>query len=205
MDNRKETLRAHYEPRLAKYCEGHEILDWESHDSQWCRFRVFIESLELSGKSLLDVGCGVGDLYGLLIDDLGIDVKYTGVDILESMIGEARKRHPGGDFRCVDLLKSDLDGETFNVAYCSGIFNLRVDDSESFTRQVISRIASRSTDSVVFNMLDSESPDREERYSYFDPDEVVTWPEIARYDPKIIRGYLPNDFTVICTIPEASW
>ena len=67
MEERKRIVRNHYEPLLDKYSRGHEILDWESQESQIKRFEVLSDNVELSGKKLLDVGCGTGDLFGFLI------------------------------------------------------------------------------------------------------------------------------------------
>lgn len=48
-------------------------------------------------KRVLEIGCGVGDLYSYL----GFDkATYRGVDFSGSMLGEFRKRHPGADLVC---------------------------------------------------------------------------------------------------------
>lgn len=49
-------------------------------------------------KSILEVGCGIGWLKGLLPED----IRYTGVDANSCCIEEARKRH-GGNFWVCDV------------------------------------------------------------------------------------------------------
>jgi len=51
------------------------------------------------GDSLLDVGCGFGDLVPHLPD-----CGYLGIDVMEDFVKEARRRHPGHAFETVNLL-----------------------------------------------------------------------------------------------------
>ena len=62
----RERIRRHYEPRLDRETEPYRILDWASPQSQEARFQVLADEVPLAGKTLLDVGCGLGDLYGFL-------------------------------------------------------------------------------------------------------------------------------------------
>lgn len=51
---------------------------------------------DLSGKSILDVGCGYGDLIHHLPADIA---GYVGIDLLPWAVNEARRLHPGREFR----------------------------------------------------------------------------------------------------------
>ncbi|NVL90353.1 MAG: hypothetical protein HWN69_05065, partial [Desulfobacterales bacterium] len=57
---------AHYDKLLGIRAKDHEMVGWGSEESQKCRFGVLCQLDDLSGKSVLDVGCGLGDLYGYL-------------------------------------------------------------------------------------------------------------------------------------------
>jgi hypothetical protein len=53
---------------------------------------------------------------------------------------------------------------------------------------------------VVFNLLHVDSPDREDKYFYFHPDEVrdMLEPFAERLsEARFIEAYLKNDFTVV--------
>ncbi len=54
------------------------------------------------GESLLDVGCGFGDLVSHLPE-----CHYMGLDVIEEAVQEARRRHPEHDFRSGNLLEMD--------------------------------------------------------------------------------------------------
>jgi trans-aconitate methyltransferase len=198
----KETLKRlkeHYEPRIRPDSLGYQILDWESQESQFCRFEVLLRRIPLEGRTLLDLGCGVGDLCAFLASrDLSVD--YTGVDILEEMIKEARRRCPEGRFIHADLLKENPFGEErFDVAFCSGIFNLETGDNAELLTAFMGRLSRLVRGTVVINLLSVSSPDRLDRYHYFDPQAVLREAREFFDDVMIDESYLCNDFTLICS------
>ena len=192
------TLKEHYEPRIRPERMGYEILDWEDQESQFCRFEVLVRKADLAGKSLLDLGCGVGDLC-LFLQQKEIDLSYTGVDILEKMIDEAKRRYPPGRFIKADLLKENPFGdERFQITFCSGIFNLETGNNEILLDSFLKRLQDLTTETVVINLLSLASRDQQDRYHYFDPDRVQKKAGSLYSHVEIEDGYLSNDFTLIC-------
>jgi ubiquinone/menaquinone biosynthesis C-methylase UbiE len=56
---------------------------------------ALIDRLGLSeGSSVIDVGCGFGDDAAEMARRVGADGRVVGVDVSQSMIAEARRRHP---------------------------------------------------------------------------------------------------------------
>ena len=193
-----QRLKEHYEPRIKPDRLGYEILDWENQESQFCRFEVLLRRVSLQGKSLLDVGCGVGDLCAYL-EAKNIEVAYTGVDILNGMVDEARRRCSEACFETADLLKEDpFGGDRFDIAFCSGIFNLETGNNEELLQRFLERLKGMTSEAVVINLLSVSSTDQNGRYHYFDPAVVIRWAEALYRDVEIDEGYLSNDFTLIC-------
>ena len=198
-----DVLRKHYEPRLEKYSDNSKVLDWESGDAQLRRFLAFTDNVELSGRSVLDVGCGCGDLSALL-KKTAADADYLGVDILEKMIERARTSYPDADFRCADIFSAEFNAEAelgrniFDISYTSGIFNLNAGNNESFLRAAVPVLAGLSGEAFVFNLLDPSSPDRDDAYFYFAPEYAVELASAYAKSVEIIQGYLTNDYTLIC-------
>ena len=188
----------HYEPRIELYSEGHLIQDWEDPTSQAARFDALIDNVPLQGCSLLDVGSGVGDLLSHL-RRRRIVVDYTGIDILVKMVELARELHPERRFECVDLLRENPYARgAFDVVLCSGVFNLGGAGECAFACELVAVLADIADEYLVFNMLDANSPTRDPAYSYFKPEDVITWPGLAGMRVKVVRGYLSNDFTLVC-------
>lgn len=196
---RKEHIRRHYEHRIGKDLPHHEVLDWASAQSQRARFDIFAQNVPLAGKSLLDVGCGLGDLLTYL-QDRDTPIQYTGVDILEKMVDAARATHPGHTFLQADIFQAcPFEPATFDVAYCSGAFNLNLGNNEQFLPSAVRTMLTLAREHAVFNLLHSRAAASEETYFYYHPDNVRAMLRDLPCTIRIIDDYLHNDFTVICT------
>ena len=196
--SKRDAIRAHYYPRLSPEKPPHEVLDWASAESQQRRFEVLADNVDLRGLKLLDVGCGLGDLLAFC-RQRGIDVDYTGVDILQRMIDHCRKRFDTGTFVKADIFSDDAFGPgQFDLAFVSGAFNLDLGNNLDFLPIALGRLLELSRRYVVLNLLHARWPSREEGYFFYEPDFVLK--QVARYDCEVtlLEDYLPNDFTVIC-------
>lgn len=198
MAHRKRIIRAHYEPRLRSGLAPHAVLDWRSREGQLARIRTLCRNVDLAGKSLLDLGCGLGDLWGHL-RDCGIAADYTGVDLLERMVEAARQRHPGARLLCADVFEEGVfEPESFDVVFASGAFNLNLGNNEAFLESAIPRLRELAREAVVFNLLHHRRRDDDDRYFYYDPGRVAAL--LARHgcQVELLDDYLPEDFTVLC-------
>ncbi|HUT00979.1 MAG TPA: class I SAM-dependent methyltransferase [Phycisphaerae bacterium] len=198
-----DAIRAHYEHRISPEREHFDVLDWASAASQGRRFEVLAEHVPLTGKSLLDVGCGLGDLAAFL-DERGIEADYTGVDVLEKMVLACRERFGRRRFVRADLFAGeDVAPGAFDVVFCSGVFNLNLGNNLAFLGGAIRRLLDLAGEHAVFNLLHARSPNKEEGYFFYDPDEVLALIPPGVCEPRILDGYLINDFTVLCRKTQA--
>jgi len=202
--DRKRRIRSYYESRLEAGRDHFKVLDWASPASQRVRFEVLSENVDLAGKTLLDVGCGLGDLLTYL-KDRRIAVDYTGVDISEKLLAAARRAHPEATFLCADIFAEptgaagELFGkDRFDVVFVSGAFNLNLGNNSSFLPRAVGRMMLLASQCVAFNLLHAAAAAAEETYAYYDPDEVLASIRTDGWQALVIDGYLPNDFTVIC-------
>lgn len=202
---KKKAIERHYAPRITPGRENYDVLDWASAASQEARFRVLVENVPLAGKSLLDVGAGLGDLWGFL-KRRGLAVDYTGVDLLETMVQAARHRHPDARFLCADLFAdSPFDPDSFDIVFCSGMFNLDVGNNLAFMPVALASFFRLARDYVVVNMLHKRARGGEGAYFYYDPTEIIEMLQPYRCEVRLLDDYLPNDFTVVCRktpVPE---
>ncbi len=192
----------HYKDNFNKNLPNDRLLDWESREAQFARFKILKDVMVLnglSGQSLLDVGCGTADLYDYLTDS-GITVNYTGVDILPEMTEAARKQHPDLNLVCADIFKDNVFHNKFDIVYSSGIFNIDLGNNYEFLPQAILRFVSLSDKYVVFNLLADTSLDKESGYFYFNKSKVEEiLQNLGISNRQIITGYLHNDMSVVIT------
>lgn len=197
---RIEIISGHYLPNFGKNLENHQILDWESRDAQNSRFSVLTENVSLNGRTLLDVGCGLADLYSFLLDN-GIKPDYTGIDILPEMAKSAISRYPEVKILCGDIFSEpELIGKNkYEVVFSSGIFNLNLGNNIEFLDDALKLFHEISSEYIVFNLLSEKSDNREDKYYYYSIKDVETAvKKICFSKVKIVEDYLLNDLSVIC-------
>lgn len=195
--SRKKAIRSHYEPRISPDRESFDVHDWSDAASQQARFRVLLDHVELDGRSLLDIGCGLGDLWGLL-KARGVAVRYTGVDLIEKMVAAAQERHPDGRFLCRDVFSGDAGLGPFDVVFASGPFNLNLGNKEQFLARAVPTLLDLAGDVLVFNLLHDRAREKYDHCAYYDPADVLAVLAPLPCEASVLDDYLPNDFSVIC-------
>src|SRR4051794_40336155 len=93
-----EQVEKYYTQKVLKHGPSPQGVDWNSAESQEMRFSQLLRIVSVNQKcSINDYGCGYGRLLTFL--QAGhYDVDYTGLEISEAMIAQARKLHPGARF-----------------------------------------------------------------------------------------------------------
>jgi len=210
MDKQGQT--AYYEDLLAKYGPNYRALDWNSPESQKLRYQIFKE-LFIYGKksanlSVLDVGCGFGDLYGFFkVEGLlkRNKIKYTGFDISAKLLEAAKKKYPEAQFELKDILEErSLPG--FDYIFCSGIFNIRTTETEEhmeWVKTTLLRMYDLANFGVAVNFLSEGAlpiANQEDlnrgRYFYFKPEGIINFCRFVCGRYILRHDYHPGDFTV---------
>ena len=73
-------------------------MGWSSEFNQQLRFDVINYLVDLTGVSVLDVGCGDGAFFHYVMNQ-GIEFQYKGIDISSRMVQRAQARYPGINIR----------------------------------------------------------------------------------------------------------
>ena len=95
------------------------------YDNQEKYFRFLVPE----GLSILELGCGTGDLLNALRPKRGV-----GIDFSSEMVRIARERHPNLEFRTADMEKIEGWEETFDVLIMSDVVGHLMDIEETFRR-----------------------------------------------------------------------
>lgn len=117
MEKIKEMIVSAYNRIADSYADAYS----ENDEVDFKYFDYFIN--HLSGKKVLDMGCGVGTNTNFLINK-GFEV--IGIDLSENMLKNAQNLYPGLMFKKEDILKTSYPDNTFDgivLAYVIEHFN----------------------------------------------------------------------------------
>jgi SAM-dependent methyltransferase len=180
-----ESLRRYgYDPRSLGWIPG----------TQEARFRALTAIGDLEGCSVLDVGCGFGDLYEYLCRS-GIEVDYTGVDLCPDFLEIARQRHPKANFIAADFEEATIDGR-FDWAFESGVFNYRVSGHETFVRNMIRKMFRAATRGIAIDFLNRRGGILSAGLYHPDPAEIYAQCSKLSRRVTLRCDYKPTEFCI---------
>jgi SAM-dependent methyltransferase len=166
----KEMMIANYRSLFERYGDAPEATQW-TPEGQLFRFRKLMEVADLRDRRILDVGCGIGALYPVLMERFG-ELDYTGLDIVPEMVDYAARKYPRARFLCRDLCTESLD-ETFDYALSSGVFNNAMPDCDAFMRELLSKAFQHCTRGLAFNFISTHVNFTDPEMAYHDPARVL--------------------------------
>ncbi|ESQ08975.1 MAG TPA: class I SAM-dependent methyltransferase [Chromatiaceae bacterium] len=187
-----------YRDSLARHGHSAEGVQWNSARSQHIRFLALREFLpdDLSTLSLVDAGCGLGDLFVFLSDRGEKPRSYIGIDVVAPMV-EAAAGRTGREILQRDVLLDDLPGADYYL--CSGAMNTLTHEE---TLLFIRRCYAASRQGFVFNLL--EGRQRGGAYNHFQYDDLRPLAEELSAELNFANNYLAGDFTASFIHRDAS-
>ncbi|MDA8094287.1 MAG: class I SAM-dependent methyltransferase [Betaproteobacteria bacterium] len=195
LDKDLQSIQTYWDTRAGSFADDCEKVD-SSKRSQLMRFEAFLQLHPLSGKSVLDVGCGVGDLFAYL-QAKHIDTDYTGFDISPVMVARCNERFPNATFESGNFLDWEPT-RRFDYAVAVGIHNnVRTEHNKGLLKAITKKQFDLCSVAAHVSILT-------DRYEKFAPhmqawraEEVL---ELALdITPYVLlrHDYLPHDFSVI--------
>ena len=193
----KATIIHYHRHRIREYASGTvEALGYRGDQSQCKRFEVLSTVANLNGCSILDVGCGHGDLKDYL-DGKFHGFSYIGIDQMAEFIAQARSlygQRPSCYFSQADFTTADLP--QVDYVFASGVLAYRCTE-KNFYFAMIEKMYQAANKALVFNMLDAERFPQHELLIGHDPERVMAFCNTLSKNVQLIRGYLEDDFTVM--------
>jgi len=189
----KQRIARYYDDLVHRYGDDPRSCDYGRATSQQTKFRVISELMPLSGKRLLDVGCGLATFFDYL-KERGIDVDYHGVDLSEAMLARIKTRYPLLEVRRLDILQED-PGE-YDVVTANGVFYLLGVNGEGVMQRLVRRMYELAKEAVAFNSLSAWAAEQQPGEFYADPVAVLNFCRKITSWVVVRHDYLPHDFTV---------
>ena len=166
-----------YKNLYLKYGDNIASVKSRNQNQQYMRFRYLMDCIKVKkNESILDVGCGLGDLAGYLKKNK-IRCNYLGIDFVDNFIDTASKKYKRN--QKTKFLKIDIEKDAFPKNYdwllLSGLFNDKDTNSYEFMIKIITKMFKASKKGIVFNSL-TKYVDYEDKtlfYSY--PDKIFKY------------------------------
>jgi len=197
----RKVILGFFDKALAEHKNGYKAVSYGSLESQRSRFEALCRVVDLDGKSILDVGCGLGDLLDFIcLERIGAISSYMGIDLNQNMIAGASERFslsPLAEFSTCDLVQNPMHQE-FDYVMESGIFNIRTPNHLEYVYDTLVAMYKACKCGVAANFLSKLSPfTRDANSYYFSPTALFDF-AIRELSPLVTlrHDYRLNDFTI---------
>jgi len=164
------SLRDHYRELLGQHGDA-PMATQISRAGQLFRFRKLLEIANLDGAAVLDLGCGLGEMYPFLHDRFP-RARYEGIDIVPEMIAEAGRKYPSAAFRAMDVLVTPLE-QRYDYVLMSGVFNNAMDSPTDYLERLVGTAWEAAKRGVGFNFLPIHVNFTQPTMAYHDPARVL--------------------------------
>ncbi len=187
-----------YEDAYEKYHGSVKSLMWNSYSSAAKRYTEIVQDLDFKNKSILDIGCGFGDLIPFIFSKSS-NFSYTGIDLTEKFILEANKRYPEYTFLTGDYFKKPLN-DKFDIVLCCGALNGNCgSETLAIRKKSIKTMFDHAKEAVIFNMAGGINPSNEKNSIIYYANSLEILKYCATLSKNIIlrNHYHKKDFTIV--------
>jgi SAM-dependent methyltransferase len=199
MDSASDAIDAQRQAYRALFLEhgrSEEALCW-SKNKQAIRFSALTRFLPDQAASLLDYGCGLGDLRPWLAEHRP-NFRYTGVDIVEEFIASNRDHFGTDAFKAIGG-PADVP-DSFDLVVLSGVFNLRTLDQAAHDVLIESTLASLFEKTRVALAVDFLSTDVDFRHQAGHHQDIGAMADFMsrRLSRRLVvdKSYLPYEYCI---------
>jgi SAM-dependent methyltransferase len=190
-----------YERHVRRFGYDYRALGFGRPASQEKRFHALASLGAFGGRSLLDVGCGFGDLLPWLRRRGMQPAEYTGLDLCGPMIEHCAQRFAdecasgAARFVCADAFDYEPPSQ-HDFVVASGIFGYAARGARGRVRPTIERMFSWCREGLAVNFLSRHAPQRVPTRLYLDPSEQLAHALELTPAVRLDHTYMPNDFTL---------
>jgi SAM-dependent methyltransferase len=185
-----------YNERLEKYGISELALGWGEKGRAKLRYEILTSCWDFNNTSILDFGCGFGDMYQYIFEKGIRDFKYTGIDINQMFIDIAIEKYgKNAEFLVKNLLEDEIK-DKFDFVLSSGVFNFKLENNIKFIEDSFEKFNELSIKGFAVNFLSNKV---EYQYDYTYHANPSTILDIAyKYSKNVIlrNDYMPYEFTI---------
>ncbi|MBQ9417290.1 MAG: class I SAM-dependent methyltransferase [Bacteroidales bacterium] len=203
----KNTVIERYTGRYRTYGHSPKTLGWDK-GKQPLRFSILSDIIEPSPDrfSLLDIGCGFGDLYTYLCDKYpSRHIAYQGIDLVPVLVEEGKstpththyQNNSDLQFICADFLQWKVP-HAYDYCFGSGIFNFKLaqGDNYQYIESIINKAFACCNVGVAFDFLSDKVDYQYEDTFHSAPEKILAMAYKLSRNVVLRNDYMPFEFAV---------
>jgi cyclopropane fatty-acyl-phospholipid synthase-like methyltransferase len=163
-----EINNAEYDKYLNSKKTDYGKVAWDTQANQIKNYKLIAKNIN-NGDSVLDFGCGLGDLIDYLTKNNINISNYMGVDINNNYIELAKNKHPNYDFNLIKDVH-DISGN-WDIVCAIGVFTWYIKKDEFI--DTIKKLYSLSNKKLLITVLDAnfaQTPYNKKNYTIEEED-----------------------------------
>lgn len=164
-------IEEHYRELFRDHGDSHLAARHSSRESQMRRFASLARIGDVTGRSVLDFGCGTAALWQYFVSRSTLPALFRGVDIVEDLLDVAAQNCPSGRFTTPD----GLGDERFDYVFVSGLFNDRRAGSRRFWQSTVTDLFARTDVGLAFNIMSTYVDYRDDVLFYERPERAFAF------------------------------
>lgn len=151
-----------------------------NRETQYQRFEHIIKPFRnvMNRKlSFHDLGCGNCDMFKFL-ELQGLELDYSGTDVIEEMLQDARLKYPGIKVFNRDVLEEPVSDSYDVVVFSGGLYlpgSIPHEEWKEFVFNIIDKMFQMCKVGISFNLLTSYSSYRDPDLFFMDPKEILDY------------------------------
>ena len=196
----RATVIHYHRHRIAEFgAESVRALGGVDQASQTSRFEAIAQAADFTDSSVLDLGCGTGDLKAFL-DARFSGLSYLGIEQVPEFVVQARVRYAGeartsfelGDFSSMIFPRVD------HVVACGSLSYRSSNPHHVFG--AIAKMFASAAQTVVFSVLDAQQFPEHPLLVGHGVDEIVAFCQKLSPNVRVMRSPLAGDTTVMISV-----
>lgn len=193
----RASLKNRYLSQWERFGYSPKSLGWDK-GKQDLRFEILTSFFDLNKKSVLDVGCGFGDLNRALRRKYR-GHRYLGIDLCEDFVAQGSELFANRNTRfiCGDFLATPFRGR-FDAVLGSGIFNIKLAESDGYSmiQSTLAKALSLCREGIAFDFL-SDKVDFSYAHSFnASPEKVLAMAYQLSRNVILRNDYMPFEFSI---------
>lgn len=183
MDEITKILQAHYARTFEAHGATAKGVDWNDESEVLVRYDKMLAVLQkdfapfASAPSLLDVGSGWGGMLRRA-KELGIPLRYTGIDVVEEMIKHGKQEFKDAEFLFMDVF--DLpDKPLYDFVVCNAILTQKLSVSiikmERYLKEMALKMFKVCRHGIAFNVMSTRVNFTVNNLYYHNPSDLLSW------------------------------